>query len=180
MYLKLLLITMLVTINATQAPSYSEDKEGVYINPEQLKGLPSNVVTELQKMNCLIPQGILGHTNAIEGEFVVKGQKDWAVLCSINGKSSIHVFWGGPERCPGAIAERLDGEYLYERGSGVWEYDRGLGKVGEKFILEHYEAYGGVKPPPITHDAIEDRWLEKASVVRYCHQGEWLELTGAD
>ena len=135
---------------------------------------------ELKKIDCLIPQGILDHTNAFEGEFAIKGQRDWTVLCSTKGKSHIHIFWGGPKRCPSAIAERLDEENLYEESSGSWEYDRGLGKVGEKFIMKHYETYGGPKPPPITHDAIDDGWLEKASVVHYCHQGKWLELTGAD
>ena len=52
--------------------------------------------------------------------------------------------------------------------------------MGGKFITEHYDAYGGSKPPLITHDAIDDRWLEKASVVHYCHEGKWIELTGAD
>lgn len=152
----------------------------VYINPNQLKGVPSNVVIELKKLGCLIPQGILDHTNVIEGEFAIPGQKDWAALCSTKGSSHIHIFWGGPNTCPSVIAERPDKDYLYKQSSGTREYYRGLGKVGEKFIMEHYEAYGGPKPPPITHDAIDDRWLEKASVFHYCHQGKWLELTGAD
>jgi hypothetical protein len=177
---KLLFTAILVTIIGTYAPSYSEENKGVYINPDQLRGLPTNIVIELKKLNCLIPQGILDHTNAIEGEFALKGKKDWAVLCSTNGKSHIHIFWGGPKKCPGAIAERSDEDYLYKQSNADWEYYRGLGKVGEKFIIDHYEAYGGPKPPPITHDAIDDRWLEKASVVHYCHQGKWVELTGAD
>ncbi len=180
MNLKLLLIAMLVTTIGTCASSYSEEKKGVYVDPEQVKGLPSNIVKELKKLDCLIPQGILDHTNAIKGEFAIKGQKDWAVLCSTNGKSRIHIFWGGANRCPSVIAEESDEEYLYRQSNDAWEYYRGLGKVGEKFIIEHYEAYGGPKPPPITHDAIDDRWLEKASVVHYCHQGKWLKLTGAD
>ena len=105
-------MVMVVTIIGIHAPSYSEDKKGVYIKPEQVKGLPSNIVMELKKLDCLIPQGILDHTNAIEGEFAIKGQKDWAVLCSINGKSSIHIFWGGSKKCPSVIAERWDEEYL--------------------------------------------------------------------
>jgi hypothetical protein len=177
---KLLSIAIFVTIIGAHAACYSQDKKGVYINPEQLRGIPNNIVTELKKLNCLIPQGILDHTNAIEGEFAIKGQKDWAVLCSINGISHIHIFWGGIKKCSSVIAEMPDEMYFYEQSSGVWEYDRGLGKVGEEFIIEHYEAYGGPKPPPITHDAIDDRWLEKASVVHYCHQGKWLKLTGAD
>jgi hypothetical protein len=177
---KLLLPTMFVIIIGTHALSYSEEKKGVYINPDQLKGLPTNIIVELKKLDCVIPQGILDHTNAIDGEFAIKGQKDWAVLCSTNGKAHIHIFWGGPEKCPSFIAERSDEDFIYKQSNGDWEYFRGLGKVDKKFILDHYEAYGGTKPPPITHDAIDDRWLEKGSVVHYCHQGQWIELTGAD
>ena len=180
MNLKLLFTAMLVAIIGACAPSHLEWKKEVYSNPEHLKGLPSNIVIELKKMGCLIPQGILDHTNAIEGEFAIKGQKDWAVLCSTNGKSSIHIFWGGPKTCRNVIAEESDEEYLFKQPSGAWEYDRGLGRVGKQFIMEHYQAYGGPKPPLITHDAIDDRWLEKASVVHYCHEGNWIKLTGAD
>jgi hypothetical protein len=177
---KLLFTAILVTLIGTQVPSYSDEEKGVYTNPDQLRGVPTNIVIELKRLNCLIPQGILDHTNAIEGEFALKGQKDWAVLCSTNEKSHIHIFWGGPNKCPSAFAERSDKYYFYKQSNGDWEYYRGLGKVGKKFIVEHYKAYGGPKPPPITHDAIDDRWLEKGSVVHYCHQGEWVELTGAD
>ncbi len=180
MNLKLLFTVVLVTIIGTNVPSHSEEKKGIYSSPEQLKWLPSNIVMALKKLGCLIPQGILIHTNAIEGEFAIIGQKDWVVLCSVKGKSHIHIFWGGPKTCPRVIAEKSDEEYLFRQSGGTWEYNRGLGKVGEKFIMEHYEAYGGPKPPPITHDAIDDRWLEKGSVVHYCHEGRWIELTGAD
>jgi hypothetical protein len=177
---KILIIITIITIFGIHTLSFSEDKSGVYIKPEAIKGLPANIVAELKKLNCQIPQGILNHTNVIKGEFVVEGQKDWAVLCSTNGDTHIHIFWGGSNKCKSAIAEISDKNYLYKRPDGGWEYNRGIGKVGKKFIIEHYEAYGGPKPPPITHDAINDIWLEKASVVHYCHKGKWVQLTGAD
>jgi hypothetical protein len=60
------------------------------------------------------------------------------------------------------------------------EFDRAIDKVDRKYIVDHYEAYGGPKPPEIAHFGINYEFLEKASVVYYCHQGQWLELTGAD
>jgi hypothetical protein len=180
MNVKLVFAAILMTIVGTPAFSFSGEKQSIYIRPDHLKKIPTYVVRELKKLDCLIPQGILNHTNAVEGEYAVKGQKDWAVLCSINGKSHIRMIWGGSKRCFSIIAERSDEDYLYKQSSHDWEYNRGLGKVGKKFIIEHYKAYGGPKPPSITHDAIDDRWLEKASVVYYCHQGKWVELTGAD
>lgn len=176
----ILLIAILVTIIVNITLCYSEDKQKVYKKPDHLKGLPPNVVTELKRLNCMIPQGIIDHTNAIAGEFAIRGQKDWAVLCSINGKSHIHIFWGGPKKCSSVTGEESDDQYFYKESNGDWAYDRGIEIVGKKFIIEHYEAYGGPKPPPITHDAVDDMWLEKASVVHYCHKGKWIELTGAD
>lgn len=180
MKLKLLFTAIITAIIVTQSPSYSEEKQNVYIKPTEIRGLPTNIVSEMNKLNCRIPQGILDHINAIEGEFAIRGQKDWAFLCSIDGKSHIHIFWGGPKKCSSVLAERSDDNDLYKQSNGDWEYNRGLGKVGKKFINEHYEAYGGPKPPSITHDAIDDIWLEKASVVHYCHKGKWIKLTGAD
>jgi hypothetical protein len=49
-----------------------------------------------------------------------------------------------------------------------------------KFILRHYRAYGGPKPPPIDHNGIDDAFLEKASVTWYRYNGKWIELQGAD
>jgi len=177
---RLLFAAIVMAIIGTHSLSFSEEKIGIYINPDRVKGLPVNIVLELKKLNCQIPQGIYDHTNAIEGEFAIKGQKDWAVLCSANGKSNIYIFWGGSNKCANVIAEESDEHYLYKQPNGGWEYYRGLGKVDKKFIIKHYEAYGGPKPPPITHDAIDDIWLEKASVVHYCNEGKWVKLKGAD
>jgi hypothetical protein len=180
MNVKLVLTAILMTIVGTHELSYSGEKQSIYIKPGHLKRLPTHVTRELERLNCLVPQGIGNHTNAIEGEYAVKGQKDWAVLCSVSGKAHIHISWGGSKKCSNIIAERSDADYLYKQSNSDWEYYRGIGKVGKKFIIRHYEAYGGPTPPPITHDAIDDRWLEKASVVYYCHQEKWVELTGAD
>jgi hypothetical protein len=65
-------------------------------------------------------------------------------------------------------------------GRGTLGYSRAIDAVGKDYILKHYEAYGGPKPPPITHHGINDAFVEKASVVRYFYRGKWLELQGAD
>jgi hypothetical protein len=86
------------------------------------------------------------------------------VLCTTKKGNFIRVFWGGEELCPDTIES----------------FGQFIDTVGEKFILDHYEAYGGKEPPKITHEGINDNFVEKASMVRYCHNGAWLELTGAD
>ncbi len=59
-------------------------------------------------------------------------------------------------------------------------YSRAIRAVGRKFILDHYRWYGGLRPPPLDHQGIEDAFVDKASLVNYCYQGKWLELQGAD
>ncbi len=59
-------------------------------------------------------------------------------------------------------------------------YSREITPVGKDFIIRHYIAYGGEKPPPIDDQGIDDAFLEKASVTWYFYDGKWLKLTGAD
>jgi hypothetical protein len=60
---------------------------------------------------------------------------------------------------------------------GYW---REISPVGRKVITRDFQAYGGVKPPPINHQGIHDAFIGKASVVLYFYRGKWLKLTGAD
>jgi hypothetical protein len=59
-------------------------------------------------------------------------------------------------------------------------FSRGITPVRKDFIMRHYDAYGGLKPPPIDHQGIDDAFIEKASVTWYFQGGKWLRLTGAD
>ena len=155
-------------------------QSAIYRAPATLTKLPTDVRIALEKQGCKIPHAVDGHDNAIKGSFAKQGQTDWAVLCSVAGNSHIQVIWGGPARCTDQVAARPDSYYLYSDSIRGEEYYRGLGVAGKKFIREAYEGYGGPKPPPITHDAIDDKYLEKASIVHYCYEGKWQQLTGAD
>jgi hypothetical protein len=59
-------------------------------------------------------------------------------------------------------------------------YSRSISVVGQQYILDHYREYGGPKPPPIRHDAIDDAFSGKASVVYYFDSIRWHTLKGAD
>ncbi len=159
----------------------AEARKDVYASPDQFKELPDRVKKEMKKLGCQVPQApFFESKNVVQGEFSKRGQKDWAAICSVNGRSHIHIFWGGPASCPSEIRSSDDKENVWITPAGKTEYHKGISVVGEKYIREHYEAYGGPKPPSITHDAINDIYFEQASVVLYCHEGKWIELTGAD
>ena len=59
-------------------------------------------------------------------------------------------------------------------------YSRGIEAVDKDYIMRHYDLYSGPKPPPIDHLGINDIFFEKASVVWYFYQGQWLQLRGTD
>jgi len=173
----LALITTLFSISFSQAPA----GQILSLSPTAFPELPANLVQELQRRGCTIPQADFSgrRGNVIRSEFAKPGQKDWAVLCSVRGVSTILVFWNGSEKNPAAIAAEPDSNFLqvFNGRQFVW---REISAVDKDYIVKHYEAYGGTKPPPIDHYGIDDGFLEKASVVWYFYNGEWLKLTGAD
>lgn len=154
----------------------------VPLPPAAFPELPGNVVRELQRRGCSIPQTAYTKKphNVISGEFAKSGQTDWAVLCSVKGVSTILVFWGGSEKNPAEIATTQDRIFLQGISPEKVGYSREVTPVGKDFIVRHYHAYGGTKPPPIDYLGIDDAFLEKASVVWYFYAGKWLKLTGAD
>jgi hypothetical protein len=154
----------------------------VRLPPAAFPELPRNVVRELQRRGCSIPQEAYTKKphNVIKDQFARAGEFDWAVLCSIKGISTILVFWNGSEKNPGTIAPMEDRNFLQGITTENIGYSRGIGTVGKDFIMRHFDAYGGPKPPPIDHQGIDDAFIEKASVTWYFHDGEWLMLSGSD
>lgn len=148
----------------------------------EFRGLPQGLAEVLTQRDCMIPQpgGEKLLRNVIRGEFIAKGEKGWAVLCSVRGKSSILVFRSDGDREPAVLATREDMHYMQDLGGEAMEYSRMIRAVGKEYIVKHYRAYGGPKPPAIDHEGIDDAFLGKASGVWYWHAGKWMRLQGAD
>ena len=159
------------------------DSATLRLPPAAFSQLPKNIVQYLRVRGCTIPQTYLSSEphNVISGEFARRGQTDWAALCSRNGESSILVFWRGSTKSVAEIAKTPDRGFLQTiTEGGKIGFSRMIEAVDSGYIIKHYEAYGGPKPPPINHEGIDDAYVEKASVVRYYYRGRWLELQGAD
>lgn len=142
----------------------AKEPEFTYLEPKDVPDLPLNIIDVLETKKCLIPRWHYEFGGVAKGEFAIIGQNDTAVICANGNRSKIIIFWGGPDNCPTEIDSA--GQFI--------------NTVDKKYILEHYATYGGNKPPEITHQAINDVYIEKGSIVKYCHNGEWIELTGAD
>lgn len=159
------------------------DEATVRLKPSAFSQLPKNIVSYLQKRGCTVPQ-VFGENephNVIRGQFARNGQFDWAVLCSRKSVSAILVFWNGSTKSVAETARAPDRDFLQTISeNGKAGFSRAIDVVGKDYILEHFREYGGLKPPPITHQGINDAYVEKASTVIYYHRKRWLELQGAD
>lgn len=179
---------LLTTPSPSQVPAKLKqklddaDRRIVRLPPAAFPELPRHLVTELDRRGCSIPQEAFTKKshNVIKGEFARPGETDWAVLCSVKGLSTILVFWNGSKKNPAAIAAREDRNFLQGITPDEIGYSRGITPVGKNFIMRHYDAYGGPRPPPIDHQGIDDAFVEKASVTWYFHAGKWSQLTGSD
>lgn len=151
------------------------------LNPSAFGALPVKVIRELEEKGCTIPQTYASKEphNVVRGEFAKKGQQDWAVLCSRKRSTSIMIFWGGNRACASDIQLKADIGMLQGTGYGIG-YSRAIERVGNDFVMSRLNANVGSTPPKITQDGIDDAFIEKASVVHYCHNGKWIELSGAD
>lgn len=150
----------------------------VRLAPTVFNELPSKIVKELQAMECTIPQmGFIPARvqNVISGSFAAKNQKDWAVLCSINGVSSIRIFWGGAAKCPSEMVEGPDTEQM----SGIDGYSRAISPISEKSMVDApYDADdAGVTLLPVSHEGISVYVSDNKGRAYYCRNGVWLGIT---
>jgi hypothetical protein len=154
----------------------------VRLPPAAFPTLPKAIVHVLERRGCTIPQPVPSNkpTNVVRGQFARRGQMDWAVLCSVKDASTILVFWNGSPMNPSEIARAEDRNYLQGLGGDKIGFSRGISAVEKDFIAEHYQVYGGPKPPTLEHEGINDAFIGKASVVQYFYDGKWLPLTGSD
>jgi hypothetical protein len=83
----------------------------------------------------------------------------------------ILLYWAGEPSDPAVLGK----EHL--AGGPCW---RSIFAVGKTYIMEHYRRYRGPKPPVIDHEGIDVGLCDKASIVSYLYQNQWLTLAGAD
>jgi len=152
------------------------------LSPADFPDMPAALSKTLAERECLIPQAgsAWPFGNVIRGEFFAAGQESWAVICSRNRKAQILAFRSASDQQPEVVEEFDDAVCMGEESNCGMLYGKNINAVGGEYILSHYEAFGGPVPPPIDHQGINVGIWEKASYVRYFHEGEWLTLTGAD
>lgn len=136
----------------------------VWLPPTAFPQLPRNVIRALQRRGCTVPQGTF--TKSRTTSSVANPPDPAKPIGRYCARSKARLrFWcsGMALRITPAHSRRWKtGIFFRESRSTRLGYSRGISAVGEDFIMRHYNAYGGPKPPPIDHQGIDDAFIEKA------------------
>jgi hypothetical protein len=170
----------------TELPPPSEweraNRETRRLDPARVDGVPAWLVTELKRRRCLVPQSFstMRPHNVIRGRLNDGPVVDWAVLCSKDLSSTILVFWDGKVNAVAELAPKPDETYLQVIGSGRIGFSRAIHIATPTDVRRYQQTFGGPRLSPLSHEGINDAFVEKASIVWYWHHGKWLKLQGAD
>jgi hypothetical protein len=142
--------------------------------------IPDQVASELERMHCMIPQSFEARQpeNVIEGAFRAPGSRDWAALCSVDGTTTLYVFFAGHYDRPESLRSQADTLWLgAEPGSALYGSAWGIAARRPADLRALRSLHGNVE---FDHDGIEDAHLEHSVTVHYWQAGQFLALGGHD
>ena len=138
-----------------------------YLEPKQVRELPTVIRTDLEKRGCKIPRFTKwdARHNVIQGQFLKPGERDWAVLCRQQDKSSILIYPGG------ATAEV---QLLRNEDHDPYR----IIHTATAFVLQKRAIRDKLTEslPQFDHDGIEDGPIKRNAIVLYFRDGEWIDF----
>jgi hypothetical protein len=143
--------------------------------------LPPAVQDALVRRGCLIPQTYEAHQpeNVINASLERRGSSDWAVLCSVDGKVSLLVFFasGGD---PTMVASAPETDRLQAHGAtNVLGFNWGIDPASPETV--HEAQFGMRHPPPrLDHDALADSVIDRRTIYRVFAKGAWTVIDTQD
>ncbi len=172
--MKLGLALAISTVLAAAASAQTELKEIQkewpdfrYLEPKQVRELPALIKADLEKRGCKIPTFTRwdARHNVIQGQFLKPGQRDWAVLCRHQDKSSILIYPGSATADVQTVrSEAHDPHRIMHTITAFVLQKRAIrDKLTESL-------------PQFDHDGIEDGPIQKSAIVLYYRDGEWIEF----
>ncbi|HWH48096.1 MAG TPA: hypothetical protein VN664_09855 [Burkholderiales bacterium] len=160
-------ITLSAAAGAQNADIQKEWPDFRYLEPKQVRELPALIKSDLEKRGCKIPKFTKwdARHNVIQGRFLQPAQQDWAVLCRHEAKSSILIYPGGATADVQMV--RSEDHDPYRVIHNITAYVLQKRAVRDK-LTESLPAFD--------HDGIEDGPIQKAAIVYYYRDGEWIEF----
>jgi len=139
--------------------------------------LPAAIAAQLNEKKCMVPQTYQARTpeNVIHGALERKGSDDWAVLCSVNGATTLYVFLQSQVAAPIALRHQRDTEWLGSEVLGAYGSAWGISlRLPAQIPAAKSSAFADRSN--LDHDAIEDADIERSSATHYFQNGTWIIL----
>jgi hypothetical protein len=143
--------------------------------------LPAAVGDALTRRGCLIPQTYEARQpeNVVNASFERRGSSDWAVLCSVDGRVSLLVFFadGGD---PTVLATAAETDRLEAHGvTNVLGFNWAIDPASPDAV--HLAQLGMRHPPPrLDHDALADSAIDQKTIYRFYTEGAWTVVNTRD
>jgi hypothetical protein len=154
-----------------------------YLPAEAYQAAPPEVIAEIKARNCSVPQTSSKKPhNLISGQFVTAGRRDWAILCSKEGKSSIQLLTNDKNACLSPLEQADDVGFIQQVENGRNEYSRLIKTETRKNVVKHTKAMSSpdLNAKDVEHDGLRDIFLGKASTIFYCRNGKWISMEATD
>lgn len=140
--------------------------------------LPAGLQRALIERGCLVPQTYEAHRpeNVIHASLERAGSDDWALLCSVAGRVSLLVSFGGsPENLVSLISFPETSRLQPHLGPGPLGFNWGLDPATPAQV---HQAQAGLSPRPsaVDHDALADSTIERKTIYRYYVRNVWTRL----
>jgi hypothetical protein len=143
--------------------------------------LPVAVEDALVRRGCLIPQTYEAHQpeNVVNASLERHGSSDWAVLCSVDGRVSLLVFFSNG-RDPMVLASVPETDCLQAHGAtDVLGFNWGIDPAPPETV--HEAQFGMRHPPPrLDHDALADSVIDRRTIYRLFVKGAWTVIDTRD
>ena len=143
--------------------------------------LPLGVQNELLGRGCLIPQTYEAHwpENVVHASLERPGSSDWAVLCSVDGRVSLLVFFADRAE-PMVLVTASETDRLQAHSSShVLGFNWGLDPASPEDV--HEAQFGMSNPPPrLDHDALADSVIDRKTTYRFYTKGAWTVVDTDD
>lgn len=144
--------------------------------------LPPAIADQLTQRGCLIPQTFLARRpeNVIHGSFRGPGSFDWAILCTVQGTTSLLVFFADAPDQPVTLASAPELQRLQVHfGTDVLGFNWGIDPASPERI---HQAQSGLTPRPAKpdHDALADSVLDRNTIYHYFKNGAWTLVETTD
>jgi hypothetical protein len=143
--------------------------------------LPPAVQDVLLRRGCLIPQTYEAHQpeNVVHASLERQGSSDWAVLCSVDGRVSLLVFFAGGGD-PMVVASAPETDRLQAHGAtDVLGFNWGIDPASPETV--HEAQFGMSHPPPrLDHDALADSVIDRRTIYRVFAKGAWTVIDTRD